>query len=143
MASLVGLAPTRAGLKDRALGLLCIQRRWRLEGGVPDGFRPRTASFTGRYAAVTSQAPLKNGKSGTSAWSRTKLALLNRQAAHSVHSLVWEKKVVGTTGNAPACSCSQGRRLTFRLRPDVWEKWSRAGGSHSAVLVPEARVVAS
>ncbi len=28
VASLVGLAPTRAGLKDRALGLLCIQRRF-------------------------------------------------------------------------------------------------------------------
>ena len=27
VASLVGLAPTRTGLKDRALGLLCIQRR--------------------------------------------------------------------------------------------------------------------
>ena len=88
LASLVGLAPTRAGLKDRTLD--CFAFSDIAEGGVPDGFRPRTASFTGRYAAVTSQAPL-GMKSGTSAWGRTKLALLNRQAAHSVHSLVWEK----------------------------------------------------
>lgn len=91
MASLVGLAPTRTGLKDRALGFFAFSDV--AESGVPDGFRPRTASFTGRNAAVTSQAPLeKLGKGGTSAWGRTKLALLNRQAAHSVHSLVGKKE---------------------------------------------------
>ena len=56
------------------------------------------------------------------------------------------KELIGTTGNAPACSRSQGERLTFRLRPVKFELCERGQPTgpwrqSSRVLVAPRRVV--
>ena len=84
MASLVGLAPTRAGLKDRTLDCFAFSD---MKMGCLTGSAPVRPPSQGGMLLLHHRHHW-NGKSGTSAWSRTKLALRNRQAAHSVRSLV-------------------------------------------------------
>ena len=57
---------------------------------------------------------LERLRAGASKGPRTPLSPLPRRASRTTR---WRQGMVRAAGNAPACSCSRSKRLTFRLRP--------------------------